>query len=100
MRPIVLVDLDKPRPAVLLTREIVVPLLSQVTIAPITSRIRGIGSEVPVGPANGLDQESVISCDNVTTVHRSRVIRQLGSLLPGQEPELAAALSHAFDLEP
>lgn len=99
MRPILLVELDKARPAVLLTRELIAPLLHRVTIAPITTTIRGIGSEVPVGRANGLDQESVVSCDNVTTIDRSRIIRQIGFLLPSQEIDLTLALDHAFDLQ-
>jgi mRNA interferase MazF len=98
MRPIVLVELDKVRPAVLLTREIVVPHLVHVSVAPITSWIRGIGSEVRVGPANGIDHAAVISCDNITTVPRDRIIRQIGSLLQDQERELAYAISHAYDL--
>lgn len=99
MRPILLVELDTARPAVLLTRELVAPLLNHVTIAPITTTIRGIGSELPVGRANGLDQESVVSCDNVTTIDRNRIIRQIGSLLPSQETDLTRALEHAFDLQ-
>lgn len=98
MRPIVLVELDKVRPAVLLTREIAVPHLVHVSVAPITSRVRGIGSEVHVGPANGIDHAAVISCDNITTVPRDRIIRQIGSLLQDQERELAYAISHAYDL--
>lgn len=98
MRPILLVDLDKARPAVLLTRELIAPLLNHVTVALITTRIRGIGSEVAVGRANGLEHESVVSSDNVTTIDRSRIIKQIGSLLPGQEIDLARAMEHAFDL--
>lgn len=67
-------------------------------MAPITSRVRGLASEVAVGRANSLEQESVISCDNVTTIRRELVVRQIGSLFPQQESLLAAALSHAFDL--
>ena len=67
-------------------------------MAPITSRVRGLASEVAVGRANGLEQESVIACGNVTTIRRELVVRQIGSLFPQQESLLAAALSHAFDL--
>jgi mRNA interferase MazF len=98
VRPILLVQLDKLRPALLLTRETAVPYLTNITVAPITSRVRGLASEVAVGRANGLEQESVIACDNVTTIRRELVVRQIGSLLPPQEWLLAAALSHAFDL--
>ena len=99
MRPIHLARLDETRPVLVLTRELVRPHLSRVTVAPITSTIRGLSSEVPVGPANGLDHLSVISCDNVVTVPTSTLGRQIGRLHPEQEVALTAALHAAFDLE-
>ena len=98
MRPIHLVRLDKTRPAVILTREIVRPHLSRVTVAPITSRVRGLTVEVPVGQSNGLDQDSVINCDNIVTVPTSAVGRQIGFLWSEQEPRLSEAVRAAFDL--
>ena len=82
-----------------LTRELVRPYLSRVTVAPITSTIRGLSTELPVGPANGLDHDSVVSCDNVVTVPASALGRQIGRLLPEQESHLTAALHAAFDLD-
>jgi mRNA interferase MazF len=99
MRPIHLVQLDKVRPALLLTRGTVVPHLTRVTVAPITSRIRGLSTEVPVGPANGLDKDSVISLDNVQTVFKTDLLRRIGFLLPSDEAILTAAVAAAFDLE-
>jgi mRNA interferase MazF len=98
VRPIHLVRLDKTRPALILTREIVRPHLSRVTVAPITSRLRGLTVEVLVGPSNGLDQESVINCDNIVTVPTSAVGRQIGFLWSEQEPRLSEAIRNAFDL--
>jgi mRNA interferase MazF len=98
VRPIHLVRLDKTRPALILTREIVRPHLSTVTIAPITSRVRGLTVEVPVGQSNGLDQDSVINCDNIVTVPTSAVGRQIGFLWSEQEPGLSEAIHAAFDL--
>ena len=83
----------------MLTRELVRPYLSRVTIAPITSTIRGLSTEVPVGPDNGLDHPSVVSCDNVVTVLNAALGRQIGRLHPEQEVALTAALHAAFDLE-
>jgi len=71
MRPIHAAHLDKTRPVLILTREVVRPYLSRVTVAPITSTIRGLSTEVPVGSANGLDQDGVVSCDNIITVPAS-----------------------------
>lgn len=99
MRPIHLAQLDKTRPVLVLTRELVRPQLNRVTVAPITSTVRGLSTEVPVGPANGLDHPSVVSCDNVVTVPAAALGRQIGRLLPEQEVALTAALHAAFDLE-
>ena len=98
MRAIHLLHLDKARPALILTRETVGARMSKVTVAPITSTIRGLSTEVPVGRANGLDQDSVVSCDNITTVDRGAVGARIGTLLPAQEAALAAAVIAAFDL--
>lgn len=99
MRPIHLARLDKSRPVVLLTREAVRPHLSRVTVAPITSTVRGLSTEVPVGEANGLDHTSVISCDNVQTILVTDVGRHLGYLLESQEEQLSEAIRAAFDLD-
>lgn len=99
MRQIVRVRLDKTRPAVVLTRELMRPHLSKVTVAPITSTIRGLSTEVAVGVENGLDQASVISCDNVATVLVSDLGAHLGHLLPDQEAALTEAIRIAYDLE-
>lgn len=99
MRPLHLARLDKVRPVVVLTREVVRPYLRNVTIAPITSTIRGLSTEVQVGRANGLDHDSVISCDNITTVPVGQLLQQIGYLLPDQEEALTAAIVAAFDLD-
>jgi mRNA interferase MazF len=92
-------QLDKTRPAVILTRESVRAHLRWVTVAPITSRTRGLRTEVAVGRDNGLDQDSVVNCDNVTTVEVERLGRQIGFLHDAQEPALAEAIVAAFDLD-
>jgi mRNA interferase MazF len=100
MRPIHLAQLDNTRPVLILTREAVRPYLNRLTVAPITGTVRGLSTEVPVGPANGLDRDSVVSCDNVVTVRKSALGRHLGYLLPHQEPALAEAILAAYDLDP
>lgn len=99
MRPIHTARLDKNRPVLILTRELVRPHLTRVTVAPVTTTIRGLSTEVRVGPANGLDHDSVVSCDNIVTVPTSTLGRHIGYLLPAQEAELAAAIRAAFDLD-
>ena len=99
MRPIHLAALGQTRPVLVLTRELVRPHLTRVTVAPITSTARGLSTEIPVGSRNGLDLPSVVSCDNVVTIPAAALGRQIGRLLPEQEPTLTAALHAAFDLE-
>ena len=99
MRPIHTARLDKVRPVLVLTREIVRPHLSRVTVAPITTTVKGLSTELPVGRANGLAQDCVVSCDNIQTIRTSDLGRHIGYLLPAQEPDLTAAIHAAFDLE-
>jgi mRNA interferase MazF len=99
-RPIYLADLDKQRPCVLLTRQHMATRLAFVTIAPITSQSRGIPTEVAVDASreSGLLTDSVISLDNIRTVPRSALVRQIGVLPARCEPQLTTAIKKAFDL--
>src|SRR5580704_14794220 len=98
MRPIHLAQLDKERPVLILTRELVRPHLTRVTVAPITRTVRGLSTEVSVGKDNGLDHESVVSCDNILTVPTSTLGPRIGHLQPAQELELAESIRAACDL--
>jgi mRNA interferase MazF len=99
VRPIHLARLDTSRPVLVLTRELVRPHLRRVTVAPITSTVWGLSTEVAVGIRNGLDHDSVVSLDNILTIPVADLGRQLGHLHPDQEGDLAAAITAAFDLE-
>jgi len=82
-----------------LTRELVRPHLNTVTVAAITSTVRGLSTEVAVDAANGIQQPSVITCDHVTTIPASSLGPQVGVLLDHQEPALSEAIRAAFDLD-
>jgi mRNA interferase MazF len=99
MRPIHVARLDKARPVLVLTRELVRPHLTTVTIAPITTTIRGLSTEVPVNATNGLASPSVVSCDNITTIPVDALGKQVGVLLEHQEQTLSDAIRAAFDLD-
>jgi len=99
VRPIHIAKLDKARPVLVLTREVVRPHMSTLTIAPITTTVRGLSTEVPVGPANGLERRSVVACDHITTIPKDTLASQIGVLLDAQEQELSAAIQAAFDLD-
>lgn len=89
MREICLVSLDKTRPALVLTREAARAAMTKVTIAPITTTIRGLSSEVMVGPDNGMDHDCVVALDNVITVPVNLLGRTVGNLSAEQEVQLA-----------
>lgn len=99
MRPIHTARLDKSRPVLVLTRELVRPYLTRVSVAPITSTIRGLSTEIPVGPINGLEQECVVSCDIIVTVPVASLGPQIGYFFAEQEGSLTAAIRAAFDLD-
>lgn len=99
MRAIHVAQLDKARPVLILTRELVRPHLRTVTVAPITTTIRGLSSEVAVDSANGLSGPSVVSCDNIATIPTDALGAQIGVLLDSQEPALSEAIMAAFDLD-
>lgn len=71
-------DLDKVRPVVILTRASVAPLLRRVLVAPVTSTVRGLITEVPLGTAEGVLKGSVANLDNVQLVPVERLLRRAG----------------------
>lgn len=99
MRELRLVRLDKTRPALVLTREAARAAMIKVTVAPITTTIKGLSSEVRVGPDNGLDHDYVVALDNVVTIPVSLLGRTVGYLSAAQEVQLAQAMVLAYDLE-
>jgi len=87
-----LAPLDKVRPVIILTRDPMGRLLHAVVTAPVTSTVRGLSTEVPVGPADGIRLPSVANLDQVQLVARSRLVRRVGRA----RPETMAALCHAL----
>lgn len=73
--------------------------MTKVTVAPITSTVKGLSSEVELGERNGLDHRSAASLDNTVTIPSSLLGRTIGFLQPDQEDALAMAVIMAFDLD-
>lgn len=86
---------DKRRPAVVLTRPEALPHLRTAMVAPIVSTIRGISSEVIVGPEEGLKGISAVSLDNVQTVDQRQLRGYVGELSPTKMHEVCRALAVA-----
>ena len=98
MRPLHWAILDKRRPVLVLTREVMVGRMSTVTIAPVTSTVHGIATEVPVGIRNGLPASSVVKCDQIMSIPIGQLHEPCGFLLDAQENALHEAIQAAFDL--
>ena len=86
---------DKRRPVLVLTRQEVIPLLSSVMVAPITSTVRGAPSEVVVGVEEGLKKASAVNLDHVQTVEQRRLGAHVGSVGPEIIAKVCRALAIA-----
>lgn len=89
---------DKRRPVLILTRDSAIPVLNNVTIAPITSTVRGIPTEVLLTTEDGLPQTCAVNFDNLQTVSKNRVGARIAHLGLRRMGEAAAALSFALAL--
>jgi mRNA interferase MazF len=86
---------DKPRPVLVLTRASAVRALTRVTIAPVTSTVRGIPTEVVLTAADGMKHLCAVNLDNVTTVPKRLLARHVATLGPERMREVCAALAFA-----
>lgn len=83
----------------IVTRDRTIPVLRNVTVVAITSTIRGLPTEVPVGRDEGLSRESVVNCDNLFTLPKDGLGRYRGSLGPEATRRLDHALRMALGLD-
>jgi mRNA interferase MazF len=87
------------RPAAVVSRDTLIPLLTAVTVAGVTSTVRGLPTEVPVGTEHGLDRDSAINCNHLATLPKARLGRYRGRLGPGELAHLDDALRIALALD-
>lgn len=90
---------DKPRPVLVLTRGSAIGYLSRVTVAPITSSIRDVPSEVVVGPEDGLKLPSAVNLHNVLTIEKGMVGRRVAQLGEQKMRGVCRALGFALGCE-
>lgn len=88
---------EKGRPYLVLTRDEAIPVMRTLLVAPVTRTVRGIPSELTVGPEEGLPVESVAAFDGLTVFPRAMLVRRLGALGPARIVELCDALGAATD---
>jgi mRNA interferase MazF len=83
---------DKKRPVVVLARDSAVPYLSTVTVAPITTAIRGVPSEVLLTENDGMKTDCAVNLHSIVTVTQNRLGRRLAQLSSLRMAEICAAL--------
>jgi len=87
------------RPVLLLSRNEAYAVRELVTVAPVTTRMRHIPSEVPLGPEDGLPRPCVVNLDTITTIAKRILQERLVSLSPEKLKAVEAALHFALGLE-
>lgn len=91
---------DKRRPVLILTRQSIFAYLGEATIAPITSTIRDIASEVRLTPSDGMPKDCVVNLDHLQTVAKDKLGALITTLGPGKLDEVRAALLFALGFKP
>lgn len=87
---------DKRRPVVVLTRNSVLPRLTTVLVAPVTTRVRDIPTEVPLGPAQGLSRQCVANFDNIVPLPKDVLAQRVGRLSASDLRRVCAAARFAI----
>jgi mRNA interferase MazF len=90
---------DKRRPVLILTRSSAIPFLTSVTIAPITSTIRSIPTEVVVTRADGLFTDCAVNLDNIQTVRKAKIGGVIGHLSMKRMREVRKAVEFALGFD-
>jgi len=90
---------DKRRPVLILTRSSAIHYLNVVTIAPITSTIREIPSELVLGIEDGLPQDCAVNLDHLQTVQKIKIGRLITSLSPEKLSYVASAICFALGMD-
>ena len=88
---------SKRRPYLVLTRDSAIPVLRTILVAEITRTVRGIPTEVPLGPEEGLPSLCVATFDNVLPFPKAMLVRRLGALSVTRRDEPCEALRAALD---
>jgi len=83
------------RPGCILTRQAAIPVLNAVLVAPATRTIRGIATQVRLGPEDGMPTECALSFDNLVTVPKTLLTERITRLRPARLAELCLALDVA-----
>jgi mRNA interferase MazF len=89
---------DKKRPIIILTRDAILEYLGDVTVAPITSTVRDIPSEVSLSRDDGMKNDCVINCDHIQTVSKSNIGSLITTLSNNKLKDLRSAICFSLNL--
>ncbi len=87
---------DKRRPVLVITRSHAISVLKRVVVAPISRTVRGIPTEIGLGPSEGLSNDCAASFDNLQPILRSALTERTGTLGPRYQ-EICEALRALAD---
>lgn len=88
---------DQRRPVLIVTRDVAIPVLVRLIVAPVTRTIRSIPTEVRLGADEGMPVECAASFDNLQPINRHAISERLGALGPARRIEICAALAALAD---
>lgn len=89
---------DKKRPVLILTRNSVLRYLGEVTVAPITTTVRDIPSEVFLSKAEGMPRDCAVNCDHLQTVSKGKIGSLITYLQPSKMNDVGRAIRFALDI--
>lgn len=88
---------DKRRPVLVITRSDAIDVLDWIVVAPVTRRIRGIPTEIRLGPDDGLPVDCAASFDNVQTIGRVLLTERVGETSDVRRRQICRALGALAD---
>jgi mRNA interferase MazF len=88
---------EKGRPFLVVSRDAAIRVMQRVLVAPVTSRVRGIPSELPLGQAEGLPRSSVASFDNLQPFPKAMLVHRIGALGPERGRDICRTAGAAID---
>ena len=89
---------DKKRPVLILTRDSVLDYLGEITVAPITSIVRNIPSEVFISKVEGMPRDCAVNCDHMQTVSKGKIGALITSLSPAKMVDVGRAIRFALNI--
>ncbi len=89
---------DKQRPVLILTRDSILEYLGEVTVAPITTTVRNIPSEVFLPKHDGMPRDCAVNCDHIQTVSKGKIGSLIAALPHSKMVDVSNSIRFALDL--